>query len=387
MTEQTKTYSGGSDASMGMAVPESKPIDIAKSIAMKVDDWFPIEKAFDESKIESIRDEIGAYKLQLEEMGTDAAIIGKLNDALDDLNGTAAKELARFPIDQAVSMLLYPVGIDHAAVKLPVVEEDINESAPARYLPEDVVALPSIMKIGIIKSYVKVGDDFVYDIELINDDRLPVGRAMAEESTLIPRSKSAVKHSAMKLASTMQQYVDKVQQLVDQIGSEQPLDLVNIDQTVALASDLLTDKSLEKKYFRAMQTSQYALGAAKQILQTTKNEEQFNEAVLKAYAYAAKVLEDLPNGGQQTFASVGIKSIKTLVEMMRTHEPDANAIGSVIIELSSFTKESSVKSVPVLVMAISQLKKARKSAALEKTQQSLVEMSVAVKALKSITGS
>lgn len=389
MPHQTKkTYSGGSDASVGLGISDGKSenyktqISIASEIASKLDDWFGDPSNI---KCDEIIGQLNGYKDDLEACGADEEIIGACSDAIDDLGGTAALDLARIPLDQMVSKLLYPPEIEThpATVKTP----DEDDSSIARYIPEDVVFVPSIMKLGIIKSYVKNGNDYIYDVELINADRLPIGKAICEETTLEPRSKSAMKHAAMKLSNSMDIFCGKLSNLVDAIGSDSQVPIESIDNAIGLANELLQDKTLDKKFFRAMQTSQYALGSAKRILEQTGDENAFNDAILQAYSYANKVKDQLASEGTNDFQKAGLSALKTLIKMFSIHEPDSSAIGRIITELSPFSKSSdtSIKSASTLTIAISGLKRARKFVALGQNNKALAELSTSIKAIKILT--
>lgn len=379
-----KTYSGGSDASVGLGVPDGyeKQKEIATTLASKLDDWF---SDLGDIKSEPIVAELNQLKSDLEACGADDETIKFCEDAIDDMTNSSSKELARYPLDQIVSKLLYPPELEteRAAVKEPEYDDSV-----AKYLPEDVVVVPSIMKLGIIKSYSKVGDDYVYSIQLINADRLPIGNAIAEESTLQPRSKSAMKHAAMKLITTMQQYVSALSELVDAVGTDQHVSSEEIDKIISLAEGLLKDKSLEKRYFRAMQTSQYALGSAKRILEATGDENAFNDAILKAFSYASKVLEQLPETANKGFMEASMSALKSLVRMVAEQQPDSSKIGKIILELNEAAKldQKSVKSLPTVSLAIKTLKEARKSSALGNDRKAIAEVSTAVKAIKILTG-
>lgn len=381
MPKRLKTYTAGSDASAGYSVPYGITVEsIGNDLATKVDGWFA---SFDESKCDEIKSELETIKVNLKSCGAPDDVIKGIEDAIDDLNSQTVKDLARYPLEQVVSKILNPepVVTERASIK----EPDLEEQSVAKYLPEDVVMLPSINSLGIVKSWIKVGDDYVYDIELINGDRLPVGKAMAEESTLEPRSKSAVKHAAMKLTSTMEMFVAKISELVDQIDSSEPVGDEAIDFVIRTADDLLKDKSLEKKYFRAMQTAQYSLSAAKRILETTGDENLYNDAILKAYGYANKVLEDLPNSGQPDFRDSGMKAVKSLLKMVAIGHPDTEALSKVVLSLRVYKTDPSIKSLPSLSIALTQLKKAMKSAALNQEKRSIAEISTAIQALKVLT--
>lgn len=361
-----KTYTGGSDASMGMAVPDDKIKLFGLKLQKKVEEWFDGE--FKSDNRIAIRSAVEKFKANAVKLNCSSDVITKFDEAIDDLSDDAqVPELARYPLDQAVSMMSYDGAPDDEPTTMAedAMSQPVDNVEVAKFLPEDVVFVPSLMSLGVVKSMTKVGSDFVYDVQLVNRDRIPIGKAVCSENKMQARSKSAVKHAAMKTRAVMQAFVDGVSNIVDTSGTAN-FKADDIDQAIALASDLLGTEGIDKKYLRAIQTSQYALSAAKQIYEQSQDQERFDDAVMKAYQYACDSLGE-PETAKATngWMKAAVKCYNSIVSINQNKRYNDPVLASLQRSLFEVNQESnlSIKSATLNVDAvIINVKNARKAA-------------------------
>lgn len=355
--KKVKTYSTGSDASIGLAAPSDQPEikemqvnssslnDKLSSAIVALEGIFSTGEDVDRNECREIVAQV-LNALKSSQFATNEKLKLHIENAYDDLDDVS-------PIP---SMCLQSLKAALTVLK--------NVGQETTYESNDIVSFGRKSVNHRIISANKANGRTWYALKSLSDNAEIV---IAEEDVLVPISESAIARARIKQAKVFERYCESLGSIIDNIG-EKKTDLGSVDASIKVGKELIQNPDLLQKHqFRAIQRSVYELGAAKNRFLNSGDFDELDSLIMDSY-------KRLIANASDTDESIALKMVikGKLTALKHAGNDSAIALTELIKSMSSISQNEDT---------IASLKVARRKALEGKRAEFETSLNAAIKSL------